>query len=207
MKIRIFIILILLITILNASETFIISDYDYINQDYTFQETWKFVKSYKNKVLTYDNVEIIYRYCVVYQINILIVLSRLQFESNLLINNENEKSIRWLKHRAMGYGLYLHIRRDGLKFYKYGGFDIQVYKGIELMRKAFDRWDNTKKIFIKDLKIKVKPINAGTYALYYYTPFYGEHNVYKWKNKAIGILAFESLYPKLKKRYNEVNNK
>jgi hypothetical protein len=197
-------ILFILIGIIFASEGYIISDYDYTNQNYTFQQVWKFVKSYRHSALTYDEVETIVRYCHVFKINPIMALGRLQFESDLLVMSQQSTNIKWLKHRAMGYGLYIHIRRDGLKMYKFGGFDIQVYKGIELMRKAFDRWDNTKRIYIKDLKRKVKPENAATYALYYYTPFWGRHNIYEWKNEAIGVSAFETLIPNLKLRWRKI---
>ena len=131
--------LIMLPVLLSATETFVISDYDYTNQDYTFQQIWKLNKSFKKSALNYDNVETIVRYCTVYTINPIIVLARLQFESDLLYRAVPKLSLKWLKHRAMGYRLIYSIRRDGIKMYKYGGFDIQVYKGIELMRKYFDR--------------------------------------------------------------------
>jgi hypothetical protein len=197
--------IILLISFTYATETYILSDYDYTNQDYTFQQVWRFVKSYKNTALNYDDVETIVRYCHVFKISPILALGRLQFESDLLVMSQKHKSIKWLKHRAMGYGLYIHIRRDGVKMYKWGGFDIQAYKGIELMRKAFDRYDGTKIVQVKDLKRKVKPKNAATYAMYYYTPFYGRHNIYDWKNPAIGVSAFETLIPSLKKRWKLIN--
>lgn len=189
------------------SQEYIMSDYDYTNQEYTFQQVWKFVKSYKNTALNYDDVETLVRYCHYFVISPIYALARMQFESDLLVRSTPKVSEKYLKHRAMAYGMYIHVRRDGLKMYKYGGYDIQVYKGIQLMRQAFDRWDETKIIYVKDLKRKIKPINAATYVLYYYTPFYGRHNIYNWENDAIGVKAFEKLIPDLKKRWNKLFKK
>ena len=129
----------------------------------------------------------------------------MQLESDLLWNNGKD-NYDWRRSRAMGYGLYLHFRRDGLKFYKYGSYEIQVFKGIELMRRAFDAWKEGAEKEIIDLKMFIVPQNAGTYALHVYNPFYGKHNEYGWEEDAIGNKAFESLIPSLLKRWKEINN-
>jgi hypothetical protein len=135
------------------------------------------------------------------------VLAKMQMESDLVVRTSDNKSDKYLKHRAMGYGLALNFRLNGLKHYKYGGYDIQVYKACELFRRAFDRYKVGIKKDITDLKRTIEPLNAATYALYVYTPFYGVHNVYNWKYDAVGNMAFIKLYKDMKKKHDIIYKK
>jgi len=178
---------------------YLISDYDYTNQKYTWPQTWNFIKSFDNH-LSYSEAEQIFRHCIIYKINILVPLARMQQEQDLIFEREgNTNNIGWRKYRCMGYGLYKNFRRDGKKFYHYGGYQIQVFRGIKLMRNAFDEWRPGIKKDVLDLKIKIKTDNAATYALYRYNPFYGKHNIYGWKYSAGGNKYFMEKFWLLKK--------
>lgn len=195
--------ILLLLFSIAFSQEYIVSDYDYTNQEYTFKQVLSFVKSYPNNKLTYSDVEVVYRWCVVYEINIIMAFAVMQKESDLLWNNSKEK-YDWRKSRAFGYGLAKNFRRDGLKFYRYGGYEIQTYFAIKTMRKLFDEWEEGMEKEVLDLGKNIIPDNAGTYSLYRYCPFFGEHNFYNWDKPAIGNKAFEVLLPKLKEKFKEV---
>lgn len=197
-----FIILILFIPLF--AQEYIISDYDFTNQNFTYQQTTNFIKSYPNNRLTASEMEIVYRYCVMYEINIILALAVMQKESDLLLNNAKDK-YEWRKSRAFGYGMFRNFRRDGLKFYEYGGYYIQAYFAIKTLRKLFDEWKPGIKKEVIDLKKWVVPQNASSYSLLRYNPFYGVHNEYNWEYDAIGNKAFETLIPEMKKRWSKVN--
>lgn len=192
---------------LTASETMLCSDYDFTNQNYSYETVSKMIKSYKNTLLIKSDIEVIIRYSTVFELNPIMVLAKMQMESDVVVRTTTNKTASWLRHLAMGYGLYLNFWKDGKKYYKYGGFDIQVFKACEAMRKHFDGWKQGKKVFVKDLKREVTPENAATYSMYLYTPFYGEHNVYNWKSSAIGNIAFISTFERMKQRHSSYSMK
>jgi len=179
-------------------QEYLISDYEFTNQNYTMQGVYKFCKSFKNNPLSYDDVEIIVRYCHLYTINPLPILIKMQMESDLLERNLTNKTVRYLKIRAMGYGMAHNFRLGGLKHYEYGGYQIQIFHAIKRMREFLEEWEPGMKKYVIDLKKDIIPANASSYALYRYTPFYGKHNEYNWKYDAIGNMAFSSLFRKYK---------
>lgn len=194
-----------------GSETFVISDYDMTNQNFSLQATKKFVKSFSNNRLNENNIEIIVRHCYIYKLHPVFVLTKMQIESDLLVGSSPYTNVTWLKNRAMGYGLRKKVKetemgiKNGAWFYIYGGFDLQVYFACKLLRESFDSWKPKMKKEVIDLKKWVIPDNAGTYANYVYTPFYGKHNEYGWKVAPIGIKIFETIYPTFKDKWNEIN--
>ena len=167
------------------AKTFLISDFDYTNNTIDFTRLYRFVKSFTNR-LTYSDIEVIYRHSVIFKINPVLMLARMQQESDLLFENAKGNRHTWRKYRAMGYGLYKNFRAGGKKFYVYGGYELQVYFAARTMRKLFDEYRPGVKKKILDTGETIKPENAGTYGLYRYLPFYGKHNKYGWKYEAGG---------------------
>ena len=185
-------------------QEYLISDYDFTNQDYTFQKVVKFCNSYKNCQLNYSDIEKIVRHCHIYTINPVLVLAKMQMESDLIYRNMTNKPVSYLKYRAMAYGMAKHFDRDGKRFCVYGGYDLQVYHAIRTFRKHFDEWTPNTKKEILDLKQEIITKNASTYALYRYTPFYDEHNTYNWEYSAMGNKQFVEMFEKFKKKWNEL---
>jgi len=193
----IFISLLLLSNMLRGQE-YLISDYDFTNQDYTFQRVYRFVRSYKQCDLSYSDVEKVVRFCHIYTVNPVLVIAKMQMESDIIFRNTTNKSLSYLKYRAMAYGMIHHFDRDGKRFCKYGGYDYQVYFAIKTLRKHFDQWDNNTWTTVTDLKRNIMTDNAASHALYRYTPFYGVHDTYNWGMDVMGNEQFVILFNKFK---------
>ena len=185
-------------------QTFLMSDYDLTNQNYTMGRVYRFCKSYKNNPLDYGEIVTIVRYCHIYKLHPIPVLAKLQLESDLVVRASTNKTIAYLKYRAMGYGLFKNFRRDGKKFYTYGGYQIQVYFALKTIRKLFDEYRPGLKVNVLEKGIKIVPDNAATYALYRYTPFYDQHNIYNWKIKAIGNRGYIKIYKSFMKKWEGI---
>jgi hypothetical protein len=164
------------------------------------KSVYKFCKSFPENNLTYDNIETVVRYCHIYTINPFPVLLKMEMETGLLRGNTN-RSQPWLMNRAMGFGLFKKFRKNGLKYYIYGGYDIQVFHAIKRLRDFFDEWKPGTPKYIVDLKTNIILLNASTYSLYRYTPFYGTHNEYNWEYEVIGNKGFKILFSKYKLKW------
>lgn len=196
MKNKIFVLFLLFTALLLPSNVLLISDYDFTNQDYTWRQYLAFYENFPACRLNYSQKEMIYRAARVNTLHPLVLMAKLQNETDLIQNVGGTNKYSWRLNRAMGYGMIRHWWEDNrkYKFYKYGGYDLQVWLAAELLRKSFDdysKYDNAIiKLMCNGEKILVE--NAATYSLYVYNPFYGTHSKYGYKST--GNKLFEIVF-------------
>lgn len=180
--------------------TKLIENEQFTNSTWSHKTVSKLIRSYGNRKITDNNINLICEYCKRYSIHPLIVLAKAEQENALItsyIGNYSRK-----KFRAMAYGLSISKYVNGKKVYKYGGFTNQVTNSIKLLRKAYDKWNPSKSHKINFGTKTIVPENAATYSLYVYCPFYGNYLNYGNPNK--GNEIFVSIYKKFSKRWNKI---
>ena len=100
--------------------------------------------------------------------------AQMQKESSLIMNNTTF-DYKWRMNGAMGYYCkLLYTKPDGERITVNYGYEIQVSKGLSCMRKWYDSWTKGASLDLLSYEGTITPDNAGSYALYQYTPFYGE---------------------------------
>jgi hypothetical protein len=129
--------------------------------------------------------QLIYEAARYWNINPKVILATLQKEQSLLTTSNSSDSARFRK--AMGCGVYGDADHDGKTDNRYPGFGNQIWNGA----RVFSTYENTyawapgKTKTVTDLTTradkKIVPLNACTFALYTYTPYYpqkGFWNIY-----------------------------
>ena len=187
----------------HGSPSNIISDSDFTNQSYEFENYLKFYKQFPKNKLTYQEKCIIISAAHYFEISPWVIMAKLQNESDLIGNYGGSNRYEWRKIRAAGYGLKRHFwlgyhptSPGKYKFYKYGGYQIQVFHMAKLLRKSFDAWTPGKTIKLLCTDEIIIPLNASTYAILVYNPFYYKHEKYGYPST--GSLLFEQLFNKYK---------
>ena len=158
----------------------LISDYDFTNQNFTYEQTEKFVKSFTRCILSDSHIRVIYNDAKKYTINILVVLTKLEQENSIVINSLGTNNINKRLSRCMAAGLAVKKVDPvtGKKRCPYIGFEIQMDLGCKILRKHFDAWEpGTQKHlhFGETDEGVITPVNAATHSLYMYTPIYGRY--------------------------------
>ena len=191
-----------------CSKTFLISDHDYTNQNFTRVQTIYFINSFKKNRMSLSDKVAIYRNAKFYRINVLAILARMQCETDIveLDRTDTIKSYPWRYNMAMSYGILPKYRKriDGSTYYLYYGYQVQLRMGVRLMRKAFDQFDHERDIKLYCIDEVISPINAATYANYIYNPYYGVHKKFKGK-KLAGNVIFRYKFLDYKERWREIN--
>ncbi|MCH7928842.1 MAG: hypothetical protein IID03_12815 [Candidatus Dadabacteria bacterium] len=192
-----------LLSFIYTSELYIISDYDFTNQNFTFKQTSNFVKHWPHNRFTSNQIHIFYKASRIYQLHVLIPLTRASVEQDILENQFIKKDYNRAMVFAMSYGLNIKTkdRKEGEPYFKYRGFKMQILKGCELKRKSFDLYYIGATRILLDENRTIIPKNAATYSSYWYTPYYGKHrhyeNILMWGNE-----LFELRYKRYKKAWN-----
>lgn len=189
------VIILVSIKVCNGDPGFLISDHEFTNQDFNFEQTKKFIKQFKKNKYSTNQVYTIYEAARYYKINVLVVLSKIQQESGT-VKNYNTNRYAWRMNRAMSYGMYIKETIKGRRYYKYAGFEAQIWNGAQALRVYYNNWRPGEKITLKNNDDIIIPHNAATYSLYCYTPFYGVHNTYN--RQAAGNIIFLKIYQNLK---------
>ncbi len=189
----------------NINPNYLISSYDFTNQNYTYKDVTNFFKSYKDNRFTEYEMQFLYDKCIEYKINILVLSTKLEQENCLVRNSYIENYEKRMK-RAMAYGLYYKKKNENGKMYcPYLGFEKQIELGLTLLTNAFYRWSPGKKITLIQNLGSVTPRNAPTYALYTYCPVYGEYDNMGFK--CVGNKLFEEIFNIFKTRWSKTKGK
>jgi hypothetical protein len=193
---------VLLLTLSVYSQEFLIHDYDFTNQDYTEETAIKFCNSFQNNSLTTNDIKKIVWCCKRFKINIVFVFAKMQMESGIIDRLNTNNAISDLKNKIMGYGISEDAKN---KKTVYRTFNKQIYYSIKRFRYFFDEWSPGKQKYLIDLKRNIIPMNAATWALYRYTPFYDNHKKYGWKSG--GNRTFILIYERFKNAISKQKRK
>lgn len=155
---------------------YIISDNDFINPNYTFELTLKFIRKYfTNNKLSDNEIEIIYEAVRENKISVILLLTKIETESSLISGNILKKDYEYRKRFATGYDMYAtKIRKNGTRYKPTAGFENQINGCAKCLRYWYDKFYPGKPVWINLDKNKIYPKNAATYAIYKYCPFYGD---------------------------------
>ena len=155
--------------------TYLLSDYDMTNQNYSIKQMKKFCQSYSNNKFTDEQIKIIYNSCKQYTIHPLVVFTKLEQE-NSLTQNKNTNRYEKRISRALAYGLYIkEYRPDGSWYCPNLGFELQITNSVRIIRKFFNAYvPGTQMSQLQDKGILI-PQNAATWTLYRFCPVYGEY--------------------------------
>jgi hypothetical protein len=195
MKLFVLAVLLLMPSFSFSSIDNIISDYDFTNQNYNLFNIYSFFSNYKECKLNEWQKYCIYKYSKQYKINALIVITKLEQENNLISESMNYGKLKHRLSRAMGYAVHEGSTiKDKFAYYQH-----QIHYSVKALRKRFDLWKKGKRILLKCSNKKITPVNASTYSLYIYCPFYGKHNKYGITER--GNILFEDRYKRFKKKW------
>jgi len=180
----------------------LISDYAFTNQKFTLEQVYAFFKLYPKNKLTKDERKLIFTTCRKYKINFLAVAATIEKEASLI---RNRTSFDYdLRHRrVMGFGCYIKKIVNGVEVRPFEGYNTQIEKGIKGLRRHFDRYKEGIEVSVLSYEKTIKPRNASTYALYLYTPFYGE--AVAFGHKTVGNRRFMSLWYTLNRDWRKIN--
>lgn len=179
-----------------SAQEFLISDFDFTNQEFTYSQTHEFITSFKNNIYTPKETKIIFNNARKKVINIIAFLAKIQMESGT-IKRLNTDRYKWRMSRVMAFGMY--IKENGE--YKYLGFEIQIDKGSAALRDYFNIWEKGKRVKLRNNNVIIIPLNASSYSLFCYTPFFGEHNMYN--RHAAGNSIFMKIFEDYKNKWIE----
>lgn len=176
-------------TITNTAPDFLISDADF-TQSYKSTIRDKF-RIYKNR-LTVKDWQDIFEVTLKYQMNPLVLLTKLEQEQSLITDGSPVNySIRY--NKACGV--------HGTKTKYLEGFKSQLDGCCRILRRHFNAWKPGKPVLLASGEGVVIPSNAATYALYVYTPHYGKYDNGGVPN--IGNQLFVSLYKEFVRAVNK----
>ncbi len=189
------VVFVLLLSSVFAAPGCLISDYEFTNQDYTWRQFLGVFSNFPGCSLTYPEKEIIFRCARVRGVSVIVLLAKIQQESDLVLNLGGTNRYAWRKDRAMGYGMIRQWRephgRGDVKFWKYGGYYIQVWLATERLRAMFDGYNGIRPAVLGD-GTHVVISNAASDALYRYTPYYGLHDTHGYHSR--GNELFQQIY-------------
>lgn len=158
----------------NEDPELLISNYAFTNQDWTAGQIHRFVRTFEKCQITDKQVDTIVAACRKTRLSIWMILAQIQKESSLILNEAN-CTYRLREGRAMGYDCgTVGTNIDGDPVGRFHGFDNQIRKGTACLRRHYDAFQEGQKIDVYSYEKTLRPRNAATYALYAYTPFYGE---------------------------------
>lgn len=200
-KLKILIIAIILLIVLGISSQFlhsqeyIISDYDFTNQEYNYNEVRDFIRTFPNNKFTDKEIKYLSRECDYSYIFPVAALAWFEKESGIIRNPPPEPRYTKLKNLIGGYGLHYRKRLHGKKMYKYYSYEVQVKLTLAKFRQFFDAWVPGKSVYVKNLKRRVEPINAASFAVLTMNPMWGKNKEYK--RASAGAELFTTLYNSL----------
>ena len=178
-----------------AAPGFLISDFDFTNQNYTWDQYIGVFSNFPGCSLTYGEKELLYRCSRIRGVSVVVLLAKMQGESDLVQNLGGADRYAWRKDRAMGYGMIRQWREPGgsgeVKFYFFSGYSVQVWKAAERLRELFDEYTGPRLMTLGDGQHTMVS-NAASYALYRYTPFYGLHDTHGYQSR--GNELFQRIY-------------
>jgi hypothetical protein len=109
-----------------AAPGFLISDFDFTNQNYTWDQYIGVFSNFPGCSLTYGEKELLYRCSRIRGVSVVVLLAKMQGESDLVQNLGGADRYAWRKDRAMGYGMIRQWREPGgsgeVKFYFFSGY-------------------------------------------------------------------------------------
>lgn len=165
----------------------LVDDYTFTNQAYTWDQFIGVFSNFPGCRLTYSELAHIFRCCRVHGVHPVVVLAKLQQESDIVINAGGSNRYAWRLERAMGYGMILSWREPtsvpagNVKLYKYGGYYIQLWEGTRRLRELFDLAELGPRELADGTPVTVS--NRASSALYSYTPFYGLHTTHGYESR------------------------
>lgn len=181
----------------NFSRELLLSDNDFINQNFTYIQTKKFFNSFPNNKLTDGQIRLIYDECKKNRISILVVSAKLEQEGSI-VRNDSPLPYNQRLNRCMG--AKLTVIKNGKCPYE--NFESQIKIGINTLRKHYNT--SSKYIMLDFGQGLVLPKNNATYSLYKYCPIYDEYDVGNGK-LYIGNRIFIKLYFIMDNQWEKVN--
>lgn len=153
----------------------IISDSDFTNLDYTLKNVEDFIATFPGNLFKKNQIRHIYSSCKSNRINVIVILAKLETENNLITWGVGENDLFFYRMRwALGCGMYASIERDGKIIKPNAGFETQISLAANKLSSWFYGFQSGDSVLINLNEVRVHPKNGGTYALYKYTPFWGE---------------------------------
>jgi hypothetical protein len=152
----------------------IIDDYDFTNCNFRSGAVKRFLSMFPKNKFSPEESDYIEITCAAHSISPLIILTKLETENNLVTCNQIT-NYEYRKRWALGCAMYTTINSNGVIIKPYAGFEKQIYTACKKLRDHFNSWRDGDIVYLNLDTIAVLPINAATYALHKYTPFWGEH--------------------------------
>jgi hypothetical protein len=178
----------------------ILTDFDFTNQNFNRKDVRTYVrKNFPQCKLDDNELDWMTTCGYISKISCVVLLAKLQQESDIIENNDNiiKQEEKWYK--AMGCRLYSHFTKTRRE--KYWGFFNQVKYGAAILRWNFDDYEygNGIELLYKPEKGKmIWPQNAGTYSLYVYCPSWGSCHNPETRSVTIGNARFAMIFSKYK---------
>jgi len=185
----------------------LISDEQFTDQNWNDSDIFKFIHSFPNNKMTDSQIKHLIKECRRTKINIWVAMAQIQKESSLIVNNTSF-DYTWRVNAAMGYAAaVIKTLEDGTRITANYGFEIQITKGLDCMRKWFDHYEPEATITLLSYEGAIKPANAASYSLYKYTPFYSECYPHKPTYMSVGNRRFMAVWYMLQREKRKIFKK
>jgi hypothetical protein len=138
----------------------------------------------------------IYAVCHTYEVNPIFIMVQMEKEASL-IRNKTTYDYPLRERRALGYACWIKkTNEQGQEYRPFEGYDQQLSLGVKRLRVLFNEFKPGMSIKVLSKEKIIYPENAATYAMYVYTPFYGE--AVAFGHNTVGNRRFLSLWYVLK---------
>jgi len=156
----------------------------------------KLLKLYKRNKLTVKDLNIMKEACERYNINPLVLITKMEQEQGLISNKYN-KRYSYETRYAKACGVH-GKKKNGFDW----GFKNQVNSACRILRRLYDSYVEGKVLVLSSREGIVYPKNAATWALYRYCPHYGAYDNSGVPN--VGNKIFEMIIKRFRKQLWEI---
>jgi len=151
-------------------------------RQYTWQQVEWFVAQFPHNMLTLEQRQTVYTASVSNLVNPLLIYAKMQCESGVVANLQQEQDYDKRLHRCMGYGMGHREKRAGDKATPWGSFTKQVEGAAAMLRHYYDAWESGIVMELNRGDVLATPLNGSTYAILQYTPFLGKNRIYGYNS-------------------------